>query len=42
MPAVVPGRRLLSAITGRFRGHREVPFRSAEAAALLGETRRPG
>lgn len=28
------------AIIGRFRGHREVPFWSAEAAALLGETRR--
>ncbi|MEU6731324.1 SigE family RNA polymerase sigma factor [Nonomuraea wenchangensis] len=41
--AVVNGCRMVlrrRAIIGRFRGHREVPFWSAEAAALLGETRR--
>ncbi|MEW9548411.1 SigE family RNA polymerase sigma factor [Nonomuraea sp. NPDC050783] len=41
--AVVNGCRMVlrrRTIIGRFRGHREVPFWSAEAAALLGETRR--
>ncbi|MGC5014366.1 SigE family RNA polymerase sigma factor [Streptosporangium sp. DT93] len=41
--AVVNGCRMVlrrRAIGGRFRGHREVPFWSAEAAVLLGETRR--
>ncbi|GAA3820865.1 SigE family RNA polymerase sigma factor [Sphaerisporangium flaviroseum] len=41
--AVVNGCRMVlrrRVIIGRFRGHREVPFWSAEAAALLGETRR--
>ncbi|MBB6345173.1 SigE family RNA polymerase sigma factor [Nonomuraea muscovyensis] len=41
--AVVNGCRMVlrrRAIIGRFRGHREIPFWSAEAAALLGETRR--
>ncbi|WP_431898843.1 SigE family RNA polymerase sigma factor [Nonomuraea sp. bgisy101] len=41
--AVVNGCRMIlrrRAIIGRFRGRPEVPFWSAEAAALLGETRR--
>ncbi|NUW35744.1 SigE family RNA polymerase sigma factor [Nonomuraea sp. SMC257] len=41
--AVVNGCRMVlrrRAIIGRFRGRPEVPFWSAEAAALLGETRR--